>query len=200
MMKTALFAVAAVILLYTRSSSEPAAAPAPAAATSYAIDNVHSSMVFRVRFSGMSDFYGRFNKFSGKIEFDEDRPEALEVEVEVEAASVDTGNERRDGHLRSNDFFGAKQNPKITFKSKSVKKLSDGEFEVKGDFMLRGTTKEATAKISYGGKQAGARGETRVGFSGALTIDRTDFGVSFGEGRIGSKVTVLLGISATAVN
>ncbi len=195
-MKTALLAFAAVILLFSSSSSEPPAAPVPAAASSYRIDPVHSSMVFRVRFTGTSDFYGRFNKFSGKIDFDEKRPEGLKVEIEVDAASVDTGNEKRDGHLRSNDFFGAKQNPKITFKSKSVKKLKDKEFEVKGDLTLRGTTKEAIARISYGGKKADRRGGTRAGFSGSLTFDRTDFGVSFGVGRVGSEVTILLGISA----
>ena len=95
------------------------------AAETYSVDAGHSSVIFRAKHYGATNFYGRFNELSGSLTLDTDDPTKSSIELEVRAESVDTFSERRDRHLRSPDFFNAKQFPVISFKSKSVKALED---------------------------------------------------------------------------
>lgn len=179
--------------------ASPPTATAPTAASTFRVDPVHSSLIFRARYFGSSNFYGRFNDLSGTIRFDEEAPEALEVELTIKTESVDTGNSRRDGHLRNNDFFSAKQFPEITFKSRSVEKAGAGKLRVTGDLTLRGVTKSVTADVEYGGQAPDPRlGGTRAGFDASLTINRDEFGVSYGQGMIAPEVTIHLGLSAVS--
>jgi polyisoprenoid-binding protein YceI len=166
------------------------------AATQYSIDPVHSALVFRIRYNGIANFWGRFNELSGNVLFDPEDLEKTSIEVTVKAASVDTGNERRDGHLKSPDFLSAKQHEEIRFKSTGVKKTGDDSIEVTGDLTLRGVTRSVTAKVRYGGQAPNFDGGVRLGFDGSLTIDRGEFGVSFGKGTLGDEVELILGLTA----
>ncbi len=174
--------------------------PATTLAPRFSVDPVHSSLVFKVRYAGVTDVHGRFNEFSGFFSVDGKDPESAHFDITVKAESVDTGNSRRDGHLKSPDFFSAKQFPEMTFKSTSVKAVRKGdqpELEVTGDLTLRGVTKKVTAKVRHGGVVADPRAGTRAGFDGTLTISRKEFGVSYGEGVLGDEVTITMGLTGT---
>ena len=161
----------------------------------FEVDAVHSALVFRIRYANVSTFFGRFNEFSGTFSVDEKDLSKTTFDLRVKAESVDSGNKRRDGHLTSPDFFSAKEHPEIAFVSKSVNVLEDKTLEVTGDLTLRGVTKSVKAEVSYGGQVEGRRGGTRAGFDGKLTIQRKDFGVSFGEGQLGADVTIEMGLT-----
>jgi polyisoprenoid-binding protein YceI len=169
----------------------------PPAAASYSVDAVHSALIFEIGYSGVSTFYGRFNEFSGTFAVDEAKLEDSTFDITVKTESVDTRNERRDNHLRSPDFFNSKQHPEIRFVSKKVTKGEGKKLAVTGELTLRGVSKEVTADVVYGGKIEGRRG-TRAGFDGTLKIKREDFGVEFGQGQLGSEVTIRMGLTGTA--
>ena len=112
---------ALIVLVATSAPLPPAAAPAlPAAAGSYKVDSVHSSVVFSVRYDNISNFWGRFDRFGGTFTLDPAAPENSSFNLEVEAASVSSANKKRDGHLTGPDFFEAKAHPKMTFASTKV--------------------------------------------------------------------------------
>lgn len=144
----------------------------------YQIDTVHSSVAFSVRHMVISDVKGEFNKFSGTIMFDKDNVGNSSVNVTIDAASIDTDNEKRDGHLKSADFFDVQNHPNITFVSKNVKKGDDGYIAV-GDLTIRGVTKEVGIPFTVAGPIIDSGGNKRIGANGELTINRQDFGVSW---------------------
>ncbi|MCZ6793666.1 MAG: YceI family protein [Planctomycetota bacterium] len=172
----------------------PGASATTVAGDTFVVDPVHSCLIFRIRFAGMSSFYGRFNEWSGKFVFDEKSPESSRFEFTVKAASIDSGNTRRDGHLRSPDFLSAKEHPEIKFVTKKLEKTGKNTFKVTGNLTLRGVTKEVTGEATYGGQKTDRDG-LRAGFDGSLKFRRADFGVTFGPGRLGSEVTILLGVN-----
>ena len=163
----------------------------------YKIDPVHSEVSFKVRHI-LAKVSGRFTKFSGEIKMDTKDISKSSVEVRIEAASVNTDVEARDNHLRTDAFFDVAKFPTITFKSTSVKEVAKGRLEVTGDFTLRGVTKRITFPITNAGSQPGAKPGTVVaGFiDGTLTIDRQDYGVSYGKGIVGDEVTISLNVEA----
>ncbi len=177
-----------------------AALPALAQDT-YRIDPVHSEVSFKVRHL-LAKVSGRFTKFSGDIKIDTKDISKSSVMVSIDAASVNTDVEARDNHLRSDAFFDVAKYPAITFKSTSVKEVAKGKLEVTGDFTLRGVTKRITFPITNAGTQAGPKPGTVVaGFiDGALTIDRQDYGVSYGKGMVGDEVAISLNIEAGKVS
>jgi len=177
-----------------------AALPALAQDT-YRIDPVHSEVSFKVRHL-LAKVSGRFTKFSGDIKIDTKDISKSSVVVSIDAASVNTDVEARDNHLRSDAFFDVAKYPAITFKSTSVKEVAKGKLEVTGDFTLRGVTKRITFPITNAGTQAGPKPGTVVaGFiDGALTIDRQDYGVSYGKGMVGDEVAISLNIEAGKVS
>jgi len=154
------------------------AAVATQPASGFGVDAVHSSVVFKVRHQGVANFYGRFNDVSGTFLIDADKPEAGHMDLTVGVESVDTHSENRDKHLRSADFFSAKEFPTITFKSTSMTKTGENAFDVSGDLTIRGTTKPVTAKVVYGGIAKGRRGDV-AGVDAMFTIKRSEFGVSY---------------------
>jgi len=113
-------------------------------ASEWVIDQSHSNIGFSVKHMMVSTVHGSFAKYTAKVNFDETKSEALSVEAEIEIASIDTRVQQRDDHLRSADFFDAANHPLMTFKSKKAKALGNGKFEVTGDLMIRGVTKEVT--------------------------------------------------------
>ena len=173
-----------------------AALPALAQDT-YRIDPVHSEVGFKVRHL-LSKVSGRFTKFSGTIQVNPADLSKSTVEVSIDAASITTDNETRDKHLRSADFFDVAKFPVITFKSTAVKEVAKGKLEVTGDLTMHGVTKRVTFPITNAGTQPGMRpGSVVAGFvDGALTLNRQDFGVSYGKGLVGDDVAIELNVEA----
>lgn len=198
-MKPTLWIAAAALLpfglrAFPSAPAAPAALAAPAAPQICKIDPVHSSVVFRVKHMNASWFYGRFNGVSGDFVLDAEHPQTSSIRAEVRAESVDTGNKGRDDHLRSPDFFSAKEFPVIRFESRRVARKGDG-FEVEGDLTLHGVTKPVTFLAEHTGTASGRRG-TKVGLAAELTFKRSDFGMTYGlPDSLGDEVTVLLGLS-----
>lgn len=178
--------VAAALLLDTRAAWS---APETAA---YEADLAHSYVVFRIRHMGVSWQYGRFNDFTASVEAGDGGDGVRSVAFTVKTESVDTGNPKRDQHLRTPDFFSAKQFPEITFKSTSVKAGEGGASEVTGDLTLHGVTKSVTAKVVKVGAADLAQMGYRVGYEAELKVKRSDFGMSksIGDGSDEVSVTV----------
>lgn len=150
----------------------------PAVGT-YAIDVSHTQVGFAVRHMAVSKVRGRFGTFEGTLELAED-PTESEVSLTIDATSVDTRDENRDNHLRSNDFFDVENNPTWTFTSTAITAESATEWKVQGDLTIRGVTKPVTLDVSLEGVVKDPYGNHRVGFSASTTINREDFAVSFG--------------------
>lgn len=162
-------------------------------ADTFKIDPVHSSVIFSIKHLGVTDFYGRFNDVSGTVVFDKADPSKSSVEVTVPVESVDTNNEKRDQHLKSPDFFNAKQFPMIIFKSKTVETSGD-TYKVTGELTLHGVTKPVTLDIKKVSEAKGMEGEIRGGGQTRFTIKRSDFGMNFMQGALGDDVTVFLSL------
>jgi len=150
----------------------------PAVGT-YVLDLVHTNLGFTVRHMAVSKVRGSFKKFEGKVEIGE-KPENSKVSVTIDATSVDTREEGRDNHLRTNDFFDVENHPTWTFASTAIRPESPTEFKVDGDLTIRGVTRPVTLDVQYEGVVKDPYGLHRVGFSAKTSINREDFGVAFG--------------------
>ena len=146
----------------------------------YEIDPVHSTIGFKVRHF-FTEVPGRFNDFSGTITVDPENPEQLSTEVTINAASIDTDIEKRDNHLRSEDFFEVEKYPEITFKSKEVVPGEGESMKVKGVLTIRDVTKEVDLDTKLLGKGKGMEGETKTGWKATTKINRKDFGLDWGK-------------------
>lgn len=166
------------------------AAPASFAAT-WDIDPTHTNVGFVVRHLVVSKVRGDFKKFKGTVHIDEKDISKSKVEVEIDAASIDTGVAKRDEHLRSADFFDVKKYPKITFKSKGVKKLKSGELEVVGDLTMRGVTKPVILKVTGPSPEVkDPWGNLHIAFSAESEINRSDWGLKWNKALEGGGLTV----------
>jgi len=150
----------------------------PAVGT-YAIDPSHTQLGFAVRHMAVSKVRGRFSTFEGTLELAED-PADSKVSLTIDANSVDTRDENRDNHLRTNDFFDVANHPTWSFASTSIKPEGATEWKVDGDLTIRGVTRPVTLDVELEGVVKDPYGNHRVGFSGKTTINREDFDVSFG--------------------
>ncbi len=150
----------------------------PAVGT-YALDPTHTRLGFAVRHMAVSKVRGGFNRFEGTLELAED-PVDSKVSVTIEADSVDTRDENRDNHLRTNDFFDVANHPTWTFVSTKIHPVDATDWKVDGDLTIRGTTRPVTLDVELEGVVKDPYGNHRVGFSARTTIDREDFGVAFG--------------------
>lgn len=196
-MKVALIAGTAMLCIVGILAAGSLSAPAPAPlADSFQVDPVHSSMVFRIKHVGATNFYGRFNNITGGFTLDDDASKNS-FQVQIQAESVDSGNAQRDQHLKSPDFFSAKEFPTITFKSTQVKKSGDNTFDVTGDLTLHGETKSVTAKVTKIGSGTNF-GKPVVGVEASLTIKRSDFGIGkkFGPEVLGEEVQLTVSLEA----
>lgn len=172
------------------------------AAGTWVIDPAHSWVGFSVRHL-MSRVRGRFTEFAGEIVVGT-TAETSSANVTIELSSVSTGNEMRDNHLRTKDFFDIEQTPKMTFASTGVRSAGD-RWVLTGDLTIRDITKAVEIELEFlGVDPTGTQGEQRVGFEGRTSIKRSEFGVSFGvapEGAtkvvISDKVDIQLEIEAT---
>jgi len=141
----------------------------------WSIDKNHSTATFKVRHF-TSNMIGQFRDFDGSVNIDRANPAKSSVELTIQATSIDTGNAKRDDHLRSADFFDVANHPTLTFKSTSVSAKSKTEFDVTGDLTIRGVTKRVTLPVSFGGFQKTSRGE-KAGFEVETTLNRKDYGI-----------------------
>jgi len=150
----------------------------PLPAGRWDIDTDHTNVEFRVR-HGVTRMRGRFDAFSGHVEVG---PDGASVEVTVDASSVNTGQDDRDGHLRSDDFFDVENHPEWTFASTAVDEVGDDGFVLSGDLTIRGVTRPVRFDVDYHGVLEKDPWEmTRAGFSARATINRDDFDVSWND-------------------
>jgi len=168
------------------------------------IDGSHSSVTAAVKHMMLTTVRGGFSGTSGVIDFDPARPEAGGVELRIPAASVNTGDEKRDGHLRSADFLDAENHPEIVFKSTKVIAKGKGKvgFVVDGDLTIRGTTKPVSVNVELLGIGADPRAGQRAGFDAKFSFDRTQWGLTWNMPvpsgvLVGEKITIEANIAAT---
>jgi polyisoprenoid-binding protein YceI len=168
----------------------------------YTLDPAHTRIGFVARHAMVTRVRGSFNDFEGTAVIDGDEPEKSSATVRIAAASIDTRNEQRDTHLRSNDFLDMATYPEITFGSTSVRRTGDAEFEVTGDLTVKGVTRPVTIPLTFEGAATDPYGNLRVGFEGAVTINRKDWGVTWnaaletGGVLVSDKVTLEFEVSA----
>jgi len=149
-------------------------------AGTWQIDPTHSGVDFMVTHLMISKVRGRFANVAGSVVSD-GTLDGSRIEVEIDAASIDTHEDARDAHLRSADFFNVEQYPKIRFVSTSIKAKGDDEFRVMGDVTIRDVTRPVEMDVTREGTTRDPWGNDRAGFSGTLRIDRRDFGLTWNQ-------------------
>jgi polyisoprenoid-binding protein YceI len=166
------------------------------------LDPQRSSVSFRTgHFWGLIKVKGHFDHYQGQLDLSAEPA----IELRIDAATVQTGNRKRDQHLRSADFFDAEQNPVIEFRSTAIRPLDEDTFEIDGDITIHGVTRPLTLKATLEGTETDPQGNDRVGVSAVAQIDRSDFGMRFnaalGSGNVvvSDKVKILLDLSAVKV-
>lgn len=168
----------------------------------WVIDGAHSSVDFSVKHLMVSTVKGAFGEVTGTIEFDDAQPTNSEVDAVIQVTSITTRDEKRDGHLKSPDFFDVEKYPTITFKSTKVETISPTEHKVTGDLTIRDVTKEVVLEVDYTGQAKSPFGDTRAGFSAKTSINRKDFGLNWnvaleaGGVMVSEKVNITLDIEA----
>lgn len=176
---------------------------AHAAATHYDIDSAHSAVQFKVRHL-VSHVPGQFKKFKGTFDYDPANPKASKATIEIEASSIDTGNGKRDEHLRSPDFFDVKKYPTLKFVSTELKDVTDGKAKLAGSLTMHGVTKPVILELEIGGEAADPWGSKRAGFTGTTKVDRKDYGLTWnkaletGKFLVGDEVTIDISVEGVA--
>ena len=163
-------------------------------AADYAVGPEKSKVTFKIMnkppgAKKASEVEGKFEAFSGSVSFDKSAPEKSKVEMEIKTTSVDTANEKRDAHLRNQDFFKVKEFPTMSFKSTAVKKAGDGKLEVSGDFTLLGKTKPVTVTFELTGESSG---------KASFQIKRSEYGMTYRVPDTADEVDVTLEIVGVA--
>jgi polyisoprenoid-binding protein YceI len=164
------------------------------AADNYKVDPVHGTAIFRIAHLGVGNAYGRFNNPTGTISYDKEDPSKSTFNIEIKTEEIDTANEKRDQHLKSPDFFDAKQFPTITFKSTAVKASGD-DLEVTGDLTLHGVTKSVVVKLKKTGEAQTQMGY-RTGWEAHHDLKRSDYGMNGLQGAVGDDVHLVISFEA----
>jgi len=149
------------------------------AKATWAIDPTHSEIGFKVKHMMFTNVSGKFNSFEAAIENEEEQFETSAITFSAEVSSINTGNDDRDNHLRSGDFFDVENFAKLTFKSTGVKKVNEGEYQVSGDLTIKDVTKNITLDAEYSGLMKDPWGNTKIGLSLNGKINRKEFGLSW---------------------
>ncbi|VAX10814.1 Protein yceI precursor [hydrothermal vent metagenome] len=161
----------------------------PAKAGHYVIDSGHASAIFSISHLGYSELQGRFNELEG--EFDLNPAGRSKLEVRIKTASIDTNHKKRDEHLRSPDFFNARQYPLISFTSTEVKYNDKGEpVSIIGKLNMHGKTRPLTLTVKAMRAATDPWGSYRAGYSASVRLKRSDFGMDFMQGGIGDEVSL----------
>ena len=149
--------------------------------TRWAIDATHTSVEFAVRHLMITTVKGRFGSVVGSVTLDEADPSQTEVEVTIDAASIDTRVAQRDDHLRSPDFFDVERFPTLTFKSVKAIAVDADRVKLIGDLTIRGVTRPVELEVVSHGKQSDPWGGQRAGFEATTRIRRSDFGLTWNQ-------------------
>jgi polyisoprenoid-binding protein YceI len=172
--------------------------------TTWSIDPVHSIAEFKVKHMMISNVKGHFSKIAGSLTSDESGHANSRVEATIDAASIETRDAQRDGHLKSEDFFHVEKFPTLTFRSTSIGRAGNGELSVEGDLTIRGVTRKVVFAVQ--GPTSPAKdpwGNTRIGISATTKINRKDFGLVWnaaleaGGILVGDEVTITLDVQFT---
>lgn len=186
-----LFVILATMLIATISAF---------AQTSWTVDNVHSKVKFSVTHLIISEVEGSFKVYSGTVQSSKQDFDDAKVEFAIDVNSINTDNEMRDKHLKSDDFFNAEKYPKMTFKSVSWKKSNNQNYLLEGDLTLRDVTKRVVFIVVYGGMIQDPWGNTKAGFKATAVINRFNYGLKFnalteaGNAVVGKDVTITLNL------
>lgn len=170
-----------IILSLGTALALAASLAAPALAGTYALDTAHTDVLFTVKHLGINDVTGRFQTFEGAFEFDPATQTLKGMHAEIQTASVNTSNEKRDGHLKSDDFFNVDQFPVMRFVSTAVAPAGAGRFRVTGDLTIRDRTRPVTLDVTLRGTVKDPWGNDRAAFTATGTINRQDFGVRWSK-------------------
>ena len=166
----------------------------------WSVDNAHSNVNFTVTHLVISEVEGHFKSFTGTIESTKPDFTDSKIDFTVDVASINTDNDMRDKHLKSDDFFNAEKFPKMTFKSVSFKKINDKKYELSGDLTIRDVTKRVKFDVTYGGTVKDGYGNTKAGFKATATINRYDYHLKWnsvteaGGAVVGPDVTIQLNL------
>jgi polyisoprenoid-binding protein YceI len=185
----------------TTMSTTDATASTTATGT-YAIDPTHSRIGFSARHAMVTKVRGSFNEFEGSGYFDADEPSRSNLQLTIQADSIDTRNADRDAHLRSNDFFDMENHPQITFASTSVEAVEGDIYRVTGDLTIKDVTKPVTLDLEFGGTAVDPFGNHRLGLEGNVAVNRKDWGLNWnapldtGGVLVSEKVTLEFEVSA----
>ena len=151
-------------------------------AADWSVDKAHSHVGFAVKHLMIATVRGGFSDYDVTINFDETDPSNLSFNGTIQAASINTENEKRDNHLKSADFFDVDNHPTLTFASKKTEKISDGMYQMTGDLTIRGTTKEVVLNVEgLTPVITTPMGDTRTGVTVTVTINRKDFGLNWNK-------------------
>ncbi len=175
----------------------------PQSATgTWVIDPVHSFAEFAVKHMMVATAKGRFTKLEGTLQLDEANPANASVVASIDIASIDTGEPKRDGHLRADDFFNVEQYPRATFRSSRVEPVDEEHAKVYGELTIRGVTRPVVLDVEFEGQGKDAYGNQRAGFTATTAIDRLDYGIKWnpaletGGFVVANRVKLTLHISA----
>ena len=199
MIKSALRPLVALLAAMT------VALPAAALPVTWKVDPAHTEVGFEVRHF-FSKVHGVFHDMQGTIVFDDQNPDAIKVDATARVASVDTGNQKRDAHLQTADFFNASRDSLLSFRSTKVERAGKNKYKISGDLTLRGVTKPVvfdaeflgSSDVSIEGKAYGAK----AGFSATTVVNRKDFGINWnktldnGGTVLDDNVTIILNVEA----
>jgi len=143
------------------------------------LDKAHSELEFKVKHMMISSVKGLFEDFDIELNADSENLSAAQVKVSIRTSSINTKNEQRDQHLKSEDFFNVAQHPEITFESTSIQEKSENDFVVSGNLTIKGITKPITFDVECGGAGKDPWGNTKVGYSISGKLNRDDFGLTW---------------------
>jgi polyisoprenoid-binding protein YceI len=169
----------------------------------WTVDPAHSAVTFSVRHMMVAKVRGRFTQWEAEVHLDADDMTKSEVDVKIQASSIDTGVSDRDGHLKSGDFLDAENHPEIRFKSKRIEKAADDKYTVVGDLSIRGTTREVTLDVDSLGEAKDPWGNQRAAFEAKTSINRKDFGLTWNQALeaggvlVGEQVNIEVEVQAT---
>ena len=168
-----------------------------ARAENFAIDPVHSAVIYRIMHMNMGHSWGRFNEISGTLNLDDANPSANSLSVSINANSIDTGAASAATSIcKGPDFFNVRQFPTITFQSEQMKPIDSANFEVTGNLTLHGVTKKVTTKVQRLGAGKTPFGDVRVGTEAVLQIKRSDFDMKNMLEAVGDDVLLVISIEA----
>lgn len=169
------------------------------------LDPTHSSAEFSAKHMMVTTVRGKFDTLSGTLEFDPANPTASSVNVEIDAASISTGVNDRDGHLRSADFLDVENYPKVTFKSTKIEVTGENTGRITGDLTIRNVTRPVVIETEFLGEVKDPWGNTKVAFAGETKINREDFGLVWnvaletGGVLVGKEIKIFLEAQALPV-